>query len=146
MRLHELKNTVPRQARKRVGRGDGSGNGRTAGRGEKGYGSRTGSHGKSHFEGGQISYFRRLPKRGFTNPNHIVYNVVNVGELQENFAEGEEVNVAALARKGFLRSSSSGLKILGDGEVSKQLKVTANKFSASARRKIEAAGGVCSEA
>lgn len=141
MKLHELKNTVPRQARKRVGRGDGSGNGRTAGRGEKGAGSRTGYSRRPHFEGGQIPLIRRLPKRGFNNPNHIEFNVINIVVLEENFEAGQCVDKAELQKRGLLGKSTLPLKILGDGEVTKALQVKADKFSASAKKKIEDAGG-----
>ena len=143
MKLHELKNTFSRKPRKRVGRGDSSGNGRTAGRGDKGQGSRSGSKQRLHFEGGQIPLFRRLPKRGFTNPNHITYTVVNIRFLEENFNVGDEVDKAALKAKGLLGKVTELVKILGDGEMSKAITVRADKFSASAKQKIEAAGGAC---
>ncbi|NOY80334.1 MAG: 50S ribosomal protein L15 [Kiritimatiellaeota bacterium] len=143
MKLHDLKNTVPRKSRKRVGRGDGSGHGRSCGRGDKGAGARAGNKRRPYFEGGQLPFFRRLPKRGFNNPNHQVYSVVNVCCLDENFAAGDVVTVEILRRKGMLRSAAAGVKILGDGEISKALSVEAHKFSASARQKIEAAGGTC---
>ncbi len=143
MKLHTLQNTAGRKARKRVGRGDGSGHGRTCGRGDKGAGSRSGNRHRPHFEGGQIPLFRRLPKRGFKNPNHVVYDVINVSYLEENFEAGGVVDEAGLRRLGLLGKSSVGLKILGDGEVTKSLTVKASKFSASAVAKIEAAGGVC---
>lgn len=145
MRLHELQNTFKRKARKRVGRGDGSGNGRTAGRGDKGQGARSGSKRRLHFEGGQIPLFRRLPKRGFSNPNRTSYTVVNVGYLEENFSAGDEVTKAALKKHGFLSKVDMPLKVLGDGELTKALTVSADKFSGSARTKIEAAGGTCQE-
>jgi len=143
MKLHELSNTFRRPARKRVGRGDSSGSGRTAGRGEKGAGARSGTRYRPHFEGGQIPLFRRLPKRGFDNPNHTTYRVVNVEYLEANFQAGAEVDKAALARIGLLSQLDLPVKILGDGELTKALTVRADKFSASARRKIEAAGGAC---
>lgn len=143
MKLHQLRNTVKRPNRKRVGRGDGSGNGRTAGRGDKGSGARAGYSRRPHFEGGQIPLFRRLPKRGFKNPNHIVYDVINVRHLDDSFAAGDTVDGTILRRHGLIGDSDAGLKILGDGEITKSLTVRANKFSASAKRKIEAAGGVC---
>jgi len=145
MRLHELQNTFQRKTRKRVGRGDGSGNGRTAGRGDKGQGARAGSKRRLHFEGGQIPLFRRLPKRGFTNPNHVTFTVVNVCYLEENFSAGDEVNKAALKERGLLSKLETPLKILGDGVLTKSLTVRAEKFSGSARTKIEAAGGTCQE-
>lgn len=143
MKLHELENTVPRPARKRVGRGDGSGHGRTAGRGEKGAGARAGHSRRPYFEGGQIPLIRRLPKRGFNNPNHIEFNVVNILVLEENFQAGQSIDKEELQRRGLLSKSNLPLKILGDGTVTKALQVKADKFSASAREKIEAAGGSC---
>ena len=144
MKLHELKNTFLRKPRKRVGRGDASGQGRTAGRGEKGAGSRTGARSRPYFEGGQIPFLRRLPKRGFTNPNQTVFSVVNVSYLEENFNASDQVDQAVLQQRGLLRNiANGGLKILGDGDITKPLTVKANKFSAGAKRKIEAAGGVC---
>ena len=143
MKLHELRNSFTRQPRKRVGRGDSSGNGRSAGRGDKGAGARSGHTRRSHFEGGQIPLFRRLPKRGFNNPNHTVYSVVNVSYLEENFDAGDEVNRDALRKRGLISKTGVQLKVLGDGEITKSLTVKADKFSMSARKKIEAAGGVC---
>ncbi|OGV70009.1 MAG: 50S ribosomal protein L15 [Lentisphaerae bacterium RIFOXYB12_FULL_65_16] len=144
MKLHQLSNTFLRKPRKRVGRGDGSGQGRTAGRGEKGQGSRTGSGYRPYFEGGQIPFLRRLPKRGFTNPNQTVYSVVNIRYLDQNFNASDQVDQDVLQQRGLIRKlANGGLKILGDGDIGKPLTVKANKFSASAKRKIEAAGGVC---
>lgn len=143
MKLHQLKRTYRRPSRKRVGRGDGSGTGRTAGRGEKGAGARSGNKHRPYFEGGQIPLFRRLPKRGFKNPNRVEYSVVNVSYLEQNFVPGEQVDKAALKQRGLLNNTRIPLKILGDGELTKSLNVTADKFSASARKKIEAAGGAC---
>jgi len=143
MKLNELKNTVPRQPRKRVGRGDGSGNGRTAGRGDKGAKSRAGYSRRPYFEGGQIPLIRRLPKRGFKNPNHIEFNVINIVVLEENFSDSQMIDREELQKRGLLGRNSLPLKILGDGTVSKALQVKANKFSASAKEKIEAAGGSC---
>lgn len=143
MKLHDLHNTVKRPSRKRVGRGNGSGMGTTAARGGKGANARTGFTWRPHFEGGQIPLFRRLPKRGFTNPNHVEYTVINVGSLETLFAAGEEVNAESLCRKGMVGKAVAALKILGDGALTKALKVKANRFSASAKQKIEAAGGAC---
>lgn len=144
MKLHDLKNTVKRQSVKRVGRGDGSGNGRTAGRGDKGAGQRSGYSSRPHFEGGQIPFFRRLPKRGFNNPNHKEYAIVNLSVLEEKFEAGDEVTCEGLSAKGLIgKKIGAGVKILGDGELTKALKVTADKFSASAVSKIEAVGGTC---
>lgn len=147
MKLHELKNTVKRQTRNRVGRGDSSGNGKTAGRGNKGAGQRSGYSRRPHFEGGQIPLFRRLPKRGFNNPNHKEYTIINISILEENFDAGEDVSVETLRAKHLLgKKLGAGVKILGDGEITKALKVTADKFSASAVSKIETAGGTCTVA
>lgn len=143
MKLSELSNNVPRKQRKRVGRGDSSGKGRTAGRGEKGAGARTGHSRRPYFEGGQIPLIRRLPKRGFKNPNHKVYDLINLVTLEQNFEAGQEVNRAALESQGLLKSDHLPLKILGNGELTKALKVKADKFSASAKAAIEAAGGTC---
>jgi len=147
MKLHELKNTVKRQERRRVGRGDGSGSGRTAGRGEKGAGARTGHTSRPFFEGGQIPLIRRLPKRGFNNPNHTEYEVVNLTTLEANF-KGDEgvIDRTELAKRGLLGKNALPLKILGNGDVTKALNVVADKFSKSAKEKIEAKGGTCKEA
>ncbi len=144
MKLHDLHNTVKRPARKRVGRGDASGQGRTAGRGEKGAAARSGFAWRPHYEGGQMPLFRRMPKRGFTNPNHQEFTVVNVGALEKHFEAGAEVSATVLGTKGLIgRLESAGLKILGDGALTKAVNVKAQKFSATARQKIEAAGGTC---
>lgn len=145
MKLHELSNDFNRKARKRVGRGDGSGHGRTAGRGDKGAGARSGNRKRPHFEGGQIPFFRRLPKRGFKNPNHTEYGVINVGYLERCFAAGDVVDSESLRERGVMHKATAGLKVLGDGELTKSLTVRAEKFSANAKAKIEAAGGTCEE-
>ncbi len=142
MKLHELCPTPgSRQRRKRVGRGDSSGMGKTACRGEKGQKSRTGSKVRPYFEGGQIPLFRRLPKRGFKNPNHVEYNLVNLSLLEGNFEAGDVVDEAALRAKNLLGKTERALKILANGEISKALTVKAEKFSAAAVAKIEAVGG-----
>ena len=143
MKLHDLHNTFNRQERKRVGRGDGSGNGRTAGRGDKGAGQRAGSGKGPFFEGGQIPLIRRLPKRGFNNPNHVEYEVVNLAILEENFEAGAEINKEILQQRSLLGKQVMPVKVLANGEVTKAFKVTADKFSAAAKAKIEAAGGTC---
>lgn len=143
MKLHQLHNSFNRQSRSRVGRGDGSGHGRTAGRGDKGAGARSGAKHRAYFEGGQIPLFRRLPKRGFNNPNHKIYSVVNLRYLEEHFAAGDEVDAATLKSCGLGEKGNAGLKVLGDGDVTKSLTVRAQKFSTGARQKIEAAGGTC---
>ena len=145
MKLHELQNTFNRQARKRVGRGDGSGHGRTAGRGDKGAGARAGAKRRPYFEGGQIPLIRRLPKRGFSHATHVEFEVVNLDILEKNFEAGQEVTRETLLEKGLLSKAGLPLKILSNGEVTKALKVTADKFSAQARAKLEAAGGTVTQ-
>jgi len=127
--------------RKRVGRGPGSGHGKTAGRGSKGQRSRSGYRHLRGFEGGQMPFHRRIPKRGFTNIFRVEYDVVNIGDL-DRFEAGASVTPEALA-EARLASKSRPVKILGDGRIQKALTVSAHKFSASARASIEAAGGRC---
>lgn len=148
MKLNELQTTPgSRKIRKRVGRGDGSGWGGTAGRGEKGQKSRSGARIRHHFEGGQTPSFRRIPKRGFsTGYVKEIFNVVNVGDINEVFEAGAEISTAELRAKGLIGKAEAPLKILGNGELSKAVTVTAAKFSASAKEKIEKAGGKAVEA
>jgi len=127
--------------RKRVGRGPGSGHGKTAGRGNKGQKSRSGYRHLRGFEGGQMPLHRRVPKRGFTNIFRVEYDIVNLSAL-DRFESGEKITPELLAEKQLVRKSRP-VKILGDGEVAKALSVAAHKFSASAQAKIEAAGGRC---
>jgi len=127
--------------RKRVGRGPGSGHGKTAGRGYKGQKSRTGYRHMRGFEGGQMPLHRRIPKRGFTNIFRVEYDIVNISDL-DRFDAGAAVTLEALAQRRLARRSRP-VKILGDGEITKALTVSAHKFSASARASIEAAGGRC---
>jgi large subunit ribosomal protein L15 len=127
--------------RKRVGRGPGSGHGKTAGRGNKGQQSRTGYRHQRGFEGGQMPLHRRVPKRGFTNIFRIEYDIVNISDL-DRFEAGAAVNPETLALARLARKSRP-VKILGDGEIKKALTVSAHKFSASAKARIEAAGGRC---
>jgi large subunit ribosomal protein L15 len=142
MKLHELSPAKgSKHKKKRVGRGPGSGIGKTSGRGEKGQKSRTGYSSRPGFEGGQMPLIRRVPKRGFTNIWKTEYSVVNLSQLAE--LEGE-VNPEVLLAHGLVRSGKK-VKVLGDGEIGKALTVVANKFSKSAREKIEAAGGRCEE-
>ena len=144
----ELNNLKPKKgskhAKKRVGRGPGSGHGKTAGRGEKGQKSRSGYSSQLGFEGGQMPLHRRLPKRGFTNIFKRERAVVNVSDL-ERFDNGATVDEAALRKAGLIKGRNDGIKILGDGKLSKKLTVQAHKFSESARKQIEAAGGTCQE-
>lgn len=143
MKLHELSPAAgSKHSRKRVGRGPGSGLGKTSGRGEKGQKSRTGYSGRPGFEGGQMPLIRRVPKRGFNNSIfRTEYAVINVSDLAG--LEGE-ITPEVLARRGLVRSGQP-VKVLGDGEISAAVQVKANKFSKSARAKIEAAGGTCEE-
>jgi large subunit ribosomal protein L15 len=144
----ELNNLKPkkgsRHAKKRVGRGPGSGHGKTAGRGEKGQKSRSGFSRQPGFEGGQMPLHRRLPKRGFTNIFKRDYAVVNVSDL-ERFDNGATVGEAELRKAGLVKGQHDGIKVLGDGKLSKKLSVSATKFSATAKKQIEAAGGSCQE-
>lgn len=132
----------PRKARKRVGRGPGSGHGKTSGRGHKGFFSRSGSSRRRGFQGGQMPLFRRVAKRGFNNKQFAAdVAVVNVGELNEAFETGAEITPEILVSKGLVRSKFDELKVLGDGELSKKFTISAHRFSASAEQKIVAAGG-----
>jgi large subunit ribosomal protein L15 len=145
MELSKLKpKKGARHAKKRVGRGPGSGHGKTAGRGEKGQKSRTGFSRMLGFEGGQMPLHRRLPKRGFTNIFKKEIAVVNVSDL-ERFENGATVDEGALRKMGLVKGQPAGIKILGDGKLTKKLTVHAHKFSASARKHIEEAGGSCQE-
>ncbi len=140
--LHELSPTQgSRRDRKRVGRGPGSGTGKTAGRGQKGQKSRSGGNVHPRREGGQMPLIRRIPKRGFTNPNRVSYQAVNVRDLARF---DSEVGPEALSSAGLVGSARRPVKVLGTGEIDKALTVTAHAFSASARQKIEAAGGTVS--
>ena len=125
----------------RRGRGHGSGNGKTAGKGHKGQKARSGAP-RPGFEGGQMPLYRRLPKRGFTCRNSKEIVAVNVSAL-ECFENGEEVTIFTLIDKGIVKNPKDGVKILGNGELTKKLNVKANAFSASAKEKIEALGGTC---
>ena len=140
MKLGELKPAEGSvKNKKRIGRGNASGWGRNAGRGEKGYGSRTGSKTAGMFEGGQMPLHRRLPKRGFKNPLRKEYEVVNLRDLGR--VEGDVVNAETLEQAGLVRSVDSRIKILGEGELDRAMDVTALAFSKSAVEKIEKAGG-----
>jgi large subunit ribosomal protein L15 len=125
---------------KRVGRGDGSGHGKTSGRGHKGQGARSGGGTRPGFEGGQMPLQRRLPKRGFHNPFRVEMTVINLEQL-ETFPSGSEVTPELLAEKGLLRGKNPKVKILGTGPLTKRLKVKAHGSSTKAREKIEACGG-----
>ncbi len=141
MKLHELKPAEgSRKERNRVGRGIGSGNGKTSGRGHKGQNARSGGGVRPGFEGGQNPLFRRLPKRGFTNINRKEYAIVNLDALNR-FEDGAEVTPALLLETGVVSNEKSGIKVLGNGTLNVKLTVKAHKFSASAKEAIENAGG-----
>lgn len=142
MNLNDVHRGIRRhRKRKRIGRGPGSGHGKTSGRGHKGQGSRSGSSQKVTFQGGAMPLVRRVPKRGFNNQWAQTVAVVNVGQIDEAFQEGEEVTLRALAAKNLARGRYDVLKVLGDGELTKKVKVNAHRFSKSAAEKIEKAGG-----
>ena len=141
----ELSNLSPAEGSKhsdnfRRGRGHGSGNGKTAGKGHKGQKARSGAK-KPGFEGGQMPLYRRIPKRGFTCPNAKEIVSINISVLNDKFEEGAVVDVDALIGSGIVKNPKDGVKILGNGEITKKLTVKANAFSASAKEKIEAIGG-----
>ena len=141
MRIHELKKPEgSTKAPKRIGRGQGTGQGTTAGRGMNGQNSRSGGGVRLGFEGGQMPLYRRLPKRGFNNKWAKEYAEVNVKDLNK-FDEGATVDAAALIEKGIVKKALDGVKVLGNGELEKKLTVKAAKFSKSAAEKIEKAGG-----
>ncbi|MGA2063347.1 MAG: 50S ribosomal protein L15 [Thermoguttaceae bacterium] len=142
MNLNDVHRGVQRnRARKRLGRGIGSGQGKTAGRGHKGQKSRAGYWVSPVFEGGQMPLVRRVPKRGFHNRFAATVAVVNVGQLEACFQAGDEVNPATLKSSSVVRTRYDVLKVLGNGELTKSLKIAAHRFSAAAREKIERAGG-----
>jgi large subunit ribosomal protein L15 len=142
MKLHELAPAPgSTHAKKRVGRGPGSGSGKTAGRGHKGSGARSGTRARPGFEGGQMPLIRRVPKRGFNNKFRVEYAVVNVSTLD---GLAETVTPELLVERGLVHQGKQ-IKVLGDGEIKSRVVVRAHKFSAAARTKIEAAGGTCEE-
>jgi large subunit ribosomal protein L15 len=143
MMIHEITRSVGKHtARKRIGRGEASGQGKTSGRGHKGAASRSGWKRRAGYEGGQMPLIRRMPKRGFSNVQfRTLYHVVNVRNLEAHCAEGAPVTAQTLAEAGVIRDTKLPLKVLGDGDLSKKLDVTAAKFSAAAKQKIETAGG-----
>jgi large subunit ribosomal protein L15 len=153
MMIHEITALVGKyKARKRIGRGPGSGTGKTSGRGHKGAGSRAGYSRRAAHEGGQMPYFRRIPKRGFSNFNYTTeFWIVNIGDIvaHENFAKGGTVDAASLVKAGLIRDEKRPLKILGDlgkdEKLSVKLTVNANRVTKSARAHIEQAGGAVTE-
>jgi len=144
MELHNL-HPAPgaKKTRKRIGRGPGSGTGKTAGKGHKGQKSRSGYSRRYGFEGGQMPLVRRIPKRGFYNVFRVEYQVVNLRDLERVFGDGDTVSAEVLVEKGLVRGGKRPVKVLGDGELKKKLTVKADKFSQSARAGIEKAGGSC---
>ena len=145
MYIHDLKNAEgARTSSKRLGRGIGSGIGKTSGKGHKGQNARSGGGVRPGFEGGQLPIYRRLPKRGFTNHFAKHYAIINVGDL-EIFDNGTEVTLELLVEKRIIRKELDGLKVLGTGDLTKSLTVKAKIFSATAKEKIEAAGGKAEE-
>ena len=140
--LNELKPVEgARHSKKRLGRGIGSGIGHTSGRGTKGQNSRSGGGVRLGFEGGQLPLFQRLPKRGFHNISRKEYAIVNIEQLEKNFDNGAVVDTVALIEAGLVKETLAGIKVLGQGELTKKLTVKAAKFSESAKKAIEAAGG-----
>lgn len=141
MKLHELQVVEgARHSRKRVGRGTGSGHGKTACKGHKGQNARSGGGVRPGFEGGQTPLFKRLPKRGFTNVNHKEYAIVNVEDLNV-FENGTVVTIENLQEKGLVKKVYNGVKVLGNGKLEKNLTVKASKFSKTAEAAITSAGG-----
>ena len=142
MKLHELSPAEGSTKEAwRKGRGPGSGNGKTAGKGHKGQNARSGGGVRPGFEGGQLPLYRKLPKRGFNNRFATEYAIVNVADLEAKFNDGETVALEALLERKVIRKAFDGLKVLGNGQLTKKLNVEAAIFSASAKEKIEAAGG-----
>jgi large subunit ribosomal protein L15 len=143
MRLHQLSNVKGAvHRRKRVGCGEGGGHGKTSGRGGKGQTARSGGSIRPGFEGGQMPLYRKLPHRGFNNANfRTTYAVVNIGDFARLAPEVAEVDASVLAQAGIIRANSGPIKVLGDGEVARPFKVKAARFSASAKAKLEKAGG-----
>ena len=144
MELHDL-HPAPgaKKSRKRIGRGPGSGTGKTAGKGHKGQKSRSGYSRRYGFEGGQMPLVRRIPKRGFCNIFRVEFQVVNLRDLERVFTDGDTVSIEALVDKGLVRHRKRPVKVLGEGDLSKKLTVQVHKFSGSAKAGIEKAGGVC---
>lgn len=145
MELNNLRPSIgSTKKRKRIGRGTGSGHGKTATKGHKGQKARSGGSIKAGFEGGQMPLQRRLPKRGFTPLDRIEYSLVNISQL-DIYESGSVIDVIALVSKGLIKSDRFAVKILGNGDITKSLKVAANKFSQPAKDKIIAAGGSVEE-
>ena len=146
MKLHELSPAAgSTKANFRKGRGAGSGNGKTAGKGHKGQNARSGGGVRPGFEGGQLPLYRKLPKRGFTNHFAKQYAIVNLDTLENKYAAGAVIDIDTLINDKVIKNKFDGLKVLANGDITKALTVKAAVFSASAKEKIEAAGGSCEE-
>lgn len=142
MKLNELVSAPEAKSRKRVGRGPGSGMGKTSTRGQKGQKSRSGASIPAWFQGGQTPLYRRVPKRGFSNARFKTeYATINLSDLNKYFNDGETVTPEVLKEKGIIKNQLCGVKVLGNGELEKKLTIKANRFSSSAVTKIESAGG-----
>lgn len=141
LNLSNLSDQGKRKNRKRVGRGPGSGHGKTSTKGHKGYRARSGTPRRYGFEGGQTPLSRRLPKVGFNHQTRFPYAIVNLMRLEKHFEDGAEVTSESLVEKGLVREARMGVKVLGTGELTKKLKLKVNFISEGARKKIEAAGG-----
>lgn len=142
MQLNDVHRGITKhRARKRIGRGPGSGTGKTSGRGHKGHKSRSGYSRKPNFQGGAMPMFRRIPKRGFNNKFAVEVFAVNVSRLNDAFEDGETVTLESLSAKNLAKGTFDEVKILGDGEITKKLTIQAHRFSKSAAEKITAAGG-----
>jgi large subunit ribosomal protein L15 len=142
MKLNELSKAPEAKARKRVGRGPGSGMGKTSTRGEKGQKARSGVSIPAWFQGGQTPLYRRVPKRGFNNAQfRTEFATINLSDLNKFFNDGDEVSPELLKEKGIIKKQLSGVKVLGNGELEKKLTIKAHRFSSSAVTKIESAGG-----
>jgi len=140
--LSNLRNNIgAKHKKKRVGRGPGSGWGKTSGRGHKGQNSRSGGGVPASFEGGQMPLIRRLPKRGFKNPFSKKYNIINLETIEKKYSEGETVSVESLLEKKIIKKALDGVKILSNGEITKKLKFNVDKISEKAKEKIISAGG-----
>ncbi len=141
MKLHEIKPRINKKKKKRIGRGPGSGHGKTSCRGHKGQKARTGFELKAGFEGGQMPLIRRIPKRGFTNKFRKVYQIVNLGQLNQTFDKGALVTLEVLKEKGLISKINVPVKVLGDGELDKPFVIKVHKFSKKAKEEIEKIGG-----
>ena len=142
MKLNELQSAPEAKSRKRVGRGPGSGLGKTSGRGQKGQKSRSGVSISAWFQGGQTPLYRRVPKRGFNNAKFTIrYATLNLSDLNKFFNDGDEVSPEILKERGIIKKQLNGVKILGSGDLEKKLTIKANRFSSAAVTKIESAGG-----